>query len=143
MRIRVIGLLAIMAVPAWVLCGLPGLFRYLPPSWELPLYGVRLHVVPFPSETARSALAHHGLPAAEVIAGDLRRRHPILPPNESAYVLAIMQYRGVPLKNGPAHRALREYLRRGDATPADVIAIEFALRAIELDRRPPPSLQPK
>ncbi len=128
---------------AWLAAICPGVYGYLPVSAQITIYGWRLRVLPFPSETARSEIAHHAGEAAELLAADLACQRPTLLPSESAYILAIIQHRGTSLRNSNAERSLRQFLASERATRADVIAGQFALDAIEKDVRLPPSLQPR
>jgi hypothetical protein len=139
----VVVILLLFAVVGWLVAVMPGVYGHLPPSQQIAVYGCRLRIVPFPSEAARSGIAHHGMDAATALAEDLARSKPKLPPNESAYILVIIQHRGTSLRNTAAEHALRSFLGSDRATNADMIAGRFALNAIEKDIRLAPELQPR
>jgi len=144
MKTIFVGLaLLVLVAGIWFLGILPGVYEHLAPSTQIALYGLRLHVLPFPSETARSAIARGNGASAAALADDLSRARPRLMPSEAAYILAIMQHRGYSLHGSRAEEALEQFLRSGDATQADVIAGNFALNAIRKDVKLPPSLQPR
>ena len=138
-----VALLLLLAALGWFAAVMPGVYGHLPPPAQIAIYGFRLKVLPFPSERARSAIAHHDRDAADALAQDLLRRQPRLLPSESAYILAIIQHRGSSLRKSAAERALMSFLVSGRATKADLIAGQFALEAIEKDVRLPPNLQPR
>jgi hypothetical protein len=142
MRIRLI-LGALLMLIIWAAAVCPGLYDHLPLSAQLAMYGWRLRILPFPSERARSAIAHHGLETAESLARDLNRDQPTMLPSESAYILAMIQRRGTSLRNSTADRSLRRFLASKRATQADVIAGQFALDQIDKDVKLPPNLQPQ
>jgi hypothetical protein len=142
MRIRlIVGALLLFII--WIAAVCPGLYGHLPLSAQLAIYGWRLRILPFPSEKARSAIARHGLAAAELIATDLDLEQPTVLPSESAYILVIIQQRGTALRNTNADHSLRQFLSSRRATKADIIAGQFALDQIERDVKLPPSLQPR
>jgi hypothetical protein len=145
MRINVVIIAgsALLILVVWSAAVCPGLYSHLPLSAQVAMYGWRLRILPFPSESARSSIAHHGLEAAETLATDLNREQPTLLPSESAYILAMIQQRGTSLRNSTADRSLRRFLSSKRATKADVIAGQFALDQIENDVKLPPSLQPR
>ena len=138
-----IAALVLFCLAAWALALLPGVYGQLPVHQQIAVYGTRLKILPFPSEGARSAIAQHAAEGASALAEDLSRETPKLMPSESAYILAMIQHRGTSLRGTPADLALRQFLASGRAKPADVIAVRFALNAIEKDVRLPPELQPR
>jgi hypothetical protein len=125
---RNVALVSILFI--WACGGLPANFETLSLEEKVVAYEAHLKVG-FPLETARSHIAWHGWPAADLMAECLGGRRPDFPINEAVIIIRRVQLRGCSLQGTAAESSLEAYLATAPRDSAERLGAELALDAIK------------